>query len=275
MLTKIKLTNGDSTQTPGVNSYQPSGQSSASSSRSPAEPGKTSGASAPSSGQSCYSFRSKALCCLAACCSDPSCHRCHCHFPGAAAPEHLLGNRCARQAMVGGAHFCRVCIGAVVFCGVEVSLLLPGAWVPRWVLHLSSGATYSRPLRRYPQMRSLLILSGRSGPESKLEATRAFARALPPPHFLPPRTSHPPGPRLAVPATSPQSQQHRPFLPPPRGRRRFLFLPWLGQRWPLFCPVSWAGLPIPTPKEPGESAPSPAAPSASFFPPPTALQDEK
>ena len=173
------------------------------------------------------------------------------------------------------AHFCRVCIGAVVFCGVEVSLLLPAAWVPRWVLHLSSGATYSRPLRRYPQMRSLLVPAGRSGPESKLGATRAFARALPPPHFLPPRTSHPPGPRLAAPATSPQSQQHRPFLPAPRGRRRFLFLPWLGDGWPLFSPLSWAGLPIPAPKEPGESAPKPAAPSASFFPPPTALQDEK
>ena len=121
----------------------------------------------------------------------------------------------------------RICTVTVVFCGMEVSLLLPATLVPRWVPHLPSGPPHHRLLRRHPRVRSLLVPAGRSGPESKLGGNQSFCSGFAPHHFLPPRTGTLQA-SIPQPATFPMSsllQQHRPYLPRRPGKVSFPFLP--------------------------------------------------
>lgn len=145
-----------------------------------------------------------------------------------------------------GAHVCtstsdvRYDLGAL--CG-GVSLLLPA---PE---RLSGCCTPLRaPSRRllcgHPQ-RTPSSSPQEGGDLKEPGVTRAFARASPPPSFPAPRTGRPPGPRPAAPATfrRPLSQRRRLSFPAPGDWGRFLFRSCLGNLWPLFCPLSWAGLP--------------------------------
>ena len=118
--------------------------------------------------------------------------------------------------------------------------------------------------------------SSQEGQDLKVKwgVTRAFARALPPPSFPPslhwPPSRPPPRSLLRSPCPLCRSGIALTFLLPETGEGFFSVPAW-GTCGHYSVPSPGQACPT----ELGKSASLPAAPLASFCPPPTALQDEK
>ena len=165
-----------------------------------------------------------------------------------------------------------MCAVTLVLCGGGGLPPPACTWAPLWVLHPPQGPA-PPPIARAPSAHSLLIPSGRWGPErtrGNQSLCLGFAAPIVPRSSQGPPSRPPPRSPCYVPTSSVSAAS--PFLPRSRrlGKVSFPFLP--GE------PVATILSPLLgrlVPAELGESASSPAAPLASFCKPRPALQGEK